>query len=111
MMWKIVEVFKKEQNHFQKSTYYFNRTNCPTIDTLPNEGKGNDVLYTGMTWSGFRPSDDRCLYGYLVPSNMMAVCALKKAAQIVVNEYGGIFPSDYKGTCRDNRPDRSEHYL
>ena len=87
MMWKIVDLFKREQNHFQKSTYYFNRTNCPTIDTLPNEGKGNDVLYTGMTWSGFRPSDDRCLYGYLVPSNMMAVCALKKAAQMASEGY------------------------
>lgn len=87
MMWKIVDLFKKEQNHFQKSTYYFNRTNCPTIDTLPNDGKGNDVLYTGMTWSGFRPSDDRCLYGYLVPSNMMAVCALKKAAQMASEGY------------------------
>ncbi len=87
MMWKIVEVFKKEQNHFRNSSYYFNRTDCPTIDTLPNEGKGNDVLYTGMTWSGFRPSDDRCLYGYLVPSNMMAVCALKKAAQMASEGY------------------------
>lgn len=87
MMWKIVEVFKKEQNHFKNSTYYFNRTNCPTIDTLGNDGKGNDVLYTGMTWSGFRPSDDRCLYGYLVPSNMMAVCALKKAAQMASEGY------------------------
>ncbi len=87
MMWKIVEVFKNEQNHFKNSTYYFNRTNCPTIDTLPNDGKGNDVLYTGMTWSGFRPSDDRCLYGYLVPSNMMAVCALKKAAQMASEGY------------------------
>lgn len=87
MMWKIVDVFKREQNHFRNSTYYFNRTDCPTIDTLPNEGKGNDVLYTGMTWSGFRPSDDRCLYGYLVPSNMMAVCALKKAAQMANEGY------------------------
>ena len=87
MMWKIVGVFKNEQNHFKNSTYYFNRTNCPTIDTLPNDGKGNDVLYTGMTWSGFRPSDDRCLYGYLVPSNMMAVCALKKAAQMASEGY------------------------
>lgn len=87
MMWKIVEVFKNEQNHFKNSSYYFNRTNCPTIDTLPNDGKGNDVLYTGMTWSGFRPSDDRCLYGYLVPANMMAVCALKKAAQMASEGY------------------------
>lgn len=82
MIYKIVEVFKKEQNHFQGSAYFFNRRNCPQTDTLPNNGKGNDVAYTGMTWSGFRPSDDRCVYGYLVPSNMMAVCALKKAAEL-----------------------------
>lgn len=82
MMYIIAEVFKKEQNHFQCSSYYFNRQNCPQTDTLPCDGKGNDVAYTGMTWSGFRPSDDRCVYGYLVPSNMMAVCALKKAAEM-----------------------------
>ena len=82
MMWEIVKVFEREQNHFQASKYYFNRKNCPATDTLPNEGRGNEVSYTGMTWSGFRPSDDRCLYGYLVPSNMMAVCALKKAAEM-----------------------------
>lgn len=29
-----------------------------------------------MTWSGFRPSDDACRYGYLVPSNMFAVVVL-----------------------------------
>ncbi len=87
MMWKIVEVFKREQNHFQASTYFFNRENCPQTDTLPCEGRGNDVAYTGMTWSGFRPSDDRCLYGYLVPANMMAVCALKKAAEMANEGY------------------------
>ena len=80
-------MFKKEQNHFQASAYFFNRENCPQTDTLPCEGKGNEVVYTGMTWSGFRPSDDRCIYGYLVPSNMMAVCALKKAAQMANEGY------------------------
>lgn len=29
-----------------------------------------------MTWSGFRPSDDGCTYGYLVPSNMFAAVVL-----------------------------------
>lgn len=82
MIWKIVETFKREQNHFKSSTYFFGRDNCSQIDALPEGGKGNDVAYTGMTWSGFRPSDDRCIYGYLVPSNMMAVCALKKAAEM-----------------------------
>lgn len=87
MMWNIVKVFKREQNHFQESSYYFNRENCPQTDTLPGGGKGNEVAYTGMTWSGFRPSDDRCLYGYLVPANMMAVCALKKAAEMAGDGY------------------------
>ena len=35
-----------------------------------------------MTWSGFRPSDDACKYGYLVPSNMFAVVVLRYAAEI-----------------------------
>ena len=83
MLEVIIAVFKLEQNHFQESRYFFNRTDCPETDTLPNGGKGNEVAFTGMTWSVFRPSDDRCVYGYLVPSNMMAVCALKKAAELL----------------------------
>ncbi len=36
-----------------------------------------------MTWSGFRPSDDACVYGYLIPSNMFAVVVLGYLAEIV----------------------------
>ncbi|NLB38155.1 MAG: glycoside hydrolase family 125 protein [Clostridiales bacterium] len=67
----IVDVFHTEQRH-ETSEYYFIRTNCPPSDTLSNEGRGAPVGYTGMTWSGFRPSDDACTYGYLVPSNLFA---------------------------------------
>ena len=35
-----------------------------------------------MTWSGFRPSDDRCIYHYLVPSNMFAVVILDYLKEI-----------------------------
>lgn len=35
-----------------------------------------------MTWSGFRPSDDACEYGYLVPSNMFAVVILDYIKEI-----------------------------
>lgn len=86
MLYNILNVFKREQNH-SNSPYFFKRENCPSTDTLPNDGLGNEVSYTGMTWSGFRPSDDRCVYGYLVPSNMMAVVALKKAAEMACLGY------------------------
>lgn len=35
-----------------------------------------------MTWTGFRPSDDACEYGYLLPSNMHAVTALHRLQEI-----------------------------
>lgn len=82
MLTKITDTFTTEQYHAEKSKYYFRRnTDCLT-DTLPNDGKGNPVGYTGMTWSGFRPSDDSCIYNYLIPSEMMCVVAMKKAAAL-----------------------------
>lgn len=72
---KILEVFKTELNH-EQSPYRFIRDTERKEDTLTREGRGAEVAYTGMTWSGFRPSDDACEYGYLVPSNMFAVVIL-----------------------------------
>ena len=76
----IVDVFRTEQNH-DESTYRFQRTNCPPCDTLVNDGKGAPVKVTGMTWSGFRPSDDACMYGYLVPANLFAAQELGHVAK------------------------------
>lgn len=72
---KILHVFKTEQNH-EHSDYTFTRDTTRKEDTLINEGRGAKVAPTGMTWSGFRPSDDACSYGYLIPSNMFAVVVL-----------------------------------
>lgn len=64
-----------EQDH-TNSSYTFERVTDRQEDTLINKGRGADVVPTGMTWSGFRPSDDACTYGYLVPSNMFASVVL-----------------------------------
>lgn len=80
------QVIKTEQHH-EMSPYSFERFDCKETDTLPCEGKGNPVAYTGMSWSGFRPSDDRCIYGYLIPANMMAVVALHHAQEILTEIY------------------------
>lgn len=81
MIAAIVKTFQTEQDH-GKSEYYFRRHDCEKTDTLPNEGRGTAVKVTGMTWSGFRPSDDCCEFGYLIPSNMMAVKAMEFAEEI-----------------------------
>ncbi|WP_163582801.1 glycoside hydrolase family 125 protein [Gracilibacillus saliphilus] len=77
----ILHVWRTEQNH-QQSNYHFVRDNCPEQDTLSNDGYGAPVGYTGMTWSGFRPSDDACQYGYLIPANMFAVVSLRQITEI-----------------------------
>jgi meiotically up-regulated gene 157 (Mug157) protein len=66
----LIDTWIVEQRHDEQSPYrYFE---------LPNEGKGSTTAYTGMTWTGFRPSDDACQYGYLVPANIHAAAALER---------------------------------
>lgn len=72
----ILDLWTVEQRHEERSPYRFQRKDCVPSDTLVRDGKGAETAYTGMTWSGFRPSDDACEYGYLVPSNMFAVVVL-----------------------------------
>jgi len=78
----ILELWKTEQRHAELSPYRFARENCPPSDTLRNNRMGMPVNYTGMTWSGFRPSDDACTFGYLIPANMFAVVALRYVEEI-----------------------------
>ena len=84
----IVEVWRREQRHHHGSPYRFERPNTIPIDTLSHGGQGSPVAVTGMTWSGFRPSDDACTYGYLVPSNMFAVVVLGYLAEIATQVVG-----------------------
>lgn len=78
----ILDVWRTEQYH-ENSPYTFRRENCPPSDTLAENGRGTPVAFTGMTWSGFRPSDDACRYGYHIPGNMFAVMALRHTAEIL----------------------------
>ncbi len=74
---KILQVFRTEQHHEEQSAYRFRRNSLLFRDTLSRDGKGALVRSgTGLIWSGFRPSDDACTYGYLIPSNMFAAVVL-----------------------------------
>jgi uncharacterized protein len=81
----IVETVRLEQHH-EQSPYSFERFDGPLSDTLTHNGRGTPVAYTGMSWSGFRPSDDACKYHYLVPSNMLAVVVFNQLGELPIND-------------------------
>ncbi|WP_243649370.1 glycoside hydrolase family 125 protein [Curtobacterium sp. PhB138] len=77
----IVAQWRTEQDH-DASAYRFVRDGAIPTETLARDGRGTPVAVTGMTWCGFRPSDDACTYGYNVPANLFAAEALLAVAAI-----------------------------
>ncbi|MDQ2992981.1 MAG: glycoside hydrolase family 125 protein [Candidatus Eremiobacteraeota bacterium] len=83
---------EREQDHTRNSKY----THKEMVD-----GKGKPVAYTGMIWTGFRPSDDACSLNYLIPSEMMAVVALGDLEEIERDVYHNIIKAQRAKTLRD----------
>ncbi len=79
---KLLDVIETEQHHHEKSSYRFAREEEGSQDILENDGIGKPVGYNGMSWCAFRPSDDLCVYNYLVPANMFAVVILHYLEEI-----------------------------
>lgn len=78
----IVDLWRTEQHHLAESPYLFERFDGAPTDTLAGDGRGAPVAVTGLTWSGFRPSDDVCTFHYNVPANMFAYVELGHIAEI-----------------------------
>jgi hypothetical protein len=72
----MVDLAIKEQKH-DRTSYRLIRENLVPHDSLSHDGYGAPIGYTGMVYSAFRPSDDACTYGYLVPSNLFFLRELK----------------------------------
>jgi hypothetical protein len=53
-----------------------------STETLPGNGFGNPARPVGLIASGFRPSDDACIFPFLVPSNLFAVTSLRQLAEM-----------------------------
>ncbi len=77
----IVDQLRLETDH-GRSSYRFVRESPEPTETLVRDGRGTPVAVTGMTWCGFRPSDDACTYGYNVPENLHAASALGDLARL-----------------------------
>ena len=80
-----IRTFREQQRKGGPGPYRFLRTSNRATETIPLDGYGNPSRPVGMIHSGFRPSDDACIYPFLVPSNLFAVAALRQLA-VVANE-------------------------
>lgn len=83
----IVATMRTEQHH-ERSPYRFQRPGGPAADTLPCAGQGSPVAYTGMVWSGFRPSDDACRFHYLIPAQLFAAHVLRFVVTFAADGFG-----------------------
>jgi hypothetical protein len=79
----IVQTFREQQRLKGPGPYSFQRTTDNPIDTPPFKGLGNPTKPVGLIHSAFRPSDDACVYPFLIPANMFAVVALNQLAEIL----------------------------
>ena len=82
-MRNILTTLRDQQMKEGPGDYTFLRVTDRQLDTRCHVGRGNPVKPVGLISSAFRPSDDATTFGFLVPSNFMAVSSLRKAAEIL----------------------------
>ncbi|MGA7411283.1 MAG: glycoside hydrolase family 125 protein [Bryobacteraceae bacterium] len=78
----IVRTFREQQRLHDRGSYTFQRLTTTPGDSLPGNGYGNPTRPCGLIHSGFRPSDDACIFSFLIPSNLFAVTSLRQLQEI-----------------------------
>jgi len=83
----IVRTFREQQRKQGPGPYSFRRAASQPTETLLS-GEGNPTRKVGLIHSGFRPSDDACLFPLFVPANLFAVTALRALAVLAKETRG-----------------------
>jgi meiotically up-regulated gene 157 (Mug157) protein len=82
-MHAILETFKAQQRKTSRGLYHFQREAFSPYDTLSGDGYGNPARPLGLIYSGFRPSDDACIYPLNIPGNFFAVITLQRIEEML----------------------------
>lgn len=77
-----IATFREQQRKTGKGPYRFLRESNRPTETLMLDGYGAPTRPVGLIHSGFRPSDDACVYPFLIPANYFAVTALRELAVV-----------------------------
>ncbi len=93
----VVKTFRTEQRKNGETPYYFERVRRNKTVTAPFKGKGRPMKPVGMIASAFRPSDDGCMYPFLIPSNLFAVESLAQLSEIYKEVFGD---KTFSNECR-----------
>ncbi|EQB56323.1 hypothetical protein CGLO_03675 [Colletotrichum gloeosporioides Cg-14] len=72
-----------KEGKVEKSAWTFTGWTNRGSETLTNDGLGNPIKENGMVRTAFRPSDDACIFQFLVPANMMWAKYLEDASEIM----------------------------
>ncbi len=78
----VLQTFREQQRRNDVGPYRFQRMARSPTDTLAFDGMGWPAQPNGLICSGFRPSDDACLFPYLIPANFFAVASLRQLDQL-----------------------------
>jgi len=77
-----IRTMREQQRKDGPGPYHFQRAALTPTETLGEKGFGNPVNPVGLIASGFRPSDDACIFPFLVPSNLFAVTSLRQLSEM-----------------------------
>jgi hypothetical protein len=82
-----VGTFREQQRLKNDGPYRFQRLTQMFYDNSPNRGLGNPTRKIGLIHSAFRPSDDACLFPFLIPSNLFAIVSLRQLQHLSISVF------------------------